>query len=353
MSLRVDIEKRLGGFHLRAKFECADGITGLLGASGCGKSYTLKCIAGIERPDRGFIALDDAVLFDSEGRVDLKPQRRRVGYLFQNYALFPNMTVRQNILCGLHGEKDRAAREQQLREALALFQLKGLERHKPAQLSGGQQQRVALARILVNKPRLLMLDEPFSALDTHLRLRLQLEMLAILKEAGIPTLMVTHSRDEAYRMCDRIAVMDDGLLYAPAPTKQLFASPGSVVAASLTGCKNITPARKVGENRLLAPEWGVTLESAQPVPDSVTHVGIRAHYFGPRVSQNRFPVVFAGDMEEPFEWVVEFRYAAQQPDSKAIWWRLPKEKRPQEMPAALGIAPVNVLPLTDTEGSHA
>ena len=353
MSLVVDIEKRLGSFHLRSKFECEEGITGLLGASGCGKSYTLKCIAGIERPDRGKIILDDRVLFDSEKGIDLKPQERRVGYLFQNYALFPNMTVKQNILCGLHRERDRAKKQKALSEALDLFQLNGLENHKPAQLSGGQQQRVALARILVNQPQLLMLDEPFSALDTHLRLRLQIEMLSALRRFGRPVLMVTHSRDEAYRMCDRIAVMADGLLHAPEETKKLFAFPRTVAAAILTGCKNITPARKVGENLLLTPEWGVTLETSLPIPENVTHVGIRAHYFGPKVPQNRFPVAFAGDMEEPFEWVVEFRYAAQNPDSLTVWWRIPKEKRPLPMPEMLGIAPTNVLPLIDTEVHHA
>lgn len=353
MSLVVDIEKRLGDFHLRAKFECDSGITGLLGASGCGKSYTLKCIAGIERPDRGRIVLDGRVLFDSEKHINLKPQERRVGYLFQNYALFPNMTVKQNILCGLHREKDRAKRERALSDALQMFQLGGLESHKPHQLSGGQQQRVALARILVNQPALLMLDEPFSALDTHLRLRLQIEMLAALRRYGCPVLMVTHSRDEAYRMCDSIAVMTDGYLHPPEETKRLFAAPRTVAAAVLTGCKNIAPARKIDEAHLLVPEWGVTLETALNVPDEVTHVGIRAHYFGPKVSQNRFPVAFSGDMEEPFEWVLEFRYAAQSPDSKAIWWRIPKEKRPLPLPGALGIAPINVLPLIDMEGEHA
>ncbi|MBR0216819.1 MAG: ATP-binding cassette domain-containing protein, partial [Clostridia bacterium] len=175
MKLKVDIEKRLGDFCLRTAFEAEEGITGLLGASGSGKSMTLKCIAGIERPDRGTIELDGVTLFDSSRGIDLPPQKRHVGYLFQNYALFPNMTVRQNILCGLHHEKDKAVREKQLETMLSTFGLSGLEKHKPAQLSGGQQQRVALARILVTKPQLLLLDEPFSALDSYLRLRLQLE----------------------------------------------------------------------------------------------------------------------------------------------------------------------------------
>ncbi len=350
MSLSVDIERQYGSFHLSSRITAGPGILGLLGPSGCGKSLTLKCIAGIEKPGRGRIELDGEVLFDSEKRISLKPQQRHVGYLFQNYALFPHMTVRQNILCGLHGEKNRSRKDSALDEAISLFRLEGLENHKPSQLSGGQQQRVALARILVNRPRLLMLDEPFSALDTHLRLRLQLEMLQRLREYGSPVLMVTHSRDEAYRMCDRIAVMTDGRLEEPQDTKALFANPRTVAAATLTGCKNIVPARKTGERLLMVPEWGIQLETAEPVPEGTTHVGIRAHYFTPKEPRNRFPVRFFQDMEEPFEWVFEFRYTAQDPESPTLWWRLPKEKRPADMPKELGIAPVNVLPLTGAKG---
>lgn len=345
MSLTVDIEKRLGDFHLRVSFNCADGVTGLLGPSGCGKSMALKCVAGIERPDRGRIALDGRVLFDSDRRVDLKPRERRVGYLFQNYALFPNMTVRQNLLCGLCHEKDRARRERALDEALDMFGLRELELHRPHQLSGGQQQRVALARLLVNRPALLLLDEPFSALDAHLRLKLQVGMLDTLRAYGRPALLVTHDRNEAYRMCDRIAVMSEGEARQPVDTRRLFADPGTVSAAALTGCKNITPARRAGENRLYAPAWGVTLETALSIPDDVTHVGIRAHYFDQGIARNRFPVAFEGDMEEPFECVLVFRYAGQIPDSPPLWWRVSKEKRPLPLPEALGIDPVNVLPL--------
>ncbi len=346
MSLIVDIEKDLGAFHLRSRLTAESGITGLLGASGCGKSYTLKCIAGIEQPDRGHIELDGVTLFDSDRHINLKPQQRQVGYLFQNYALFPNMTVRQNIMCGLHREKNRTAREDAYAEAVRLFGLEGLEQHKPAQLSGGQQQRVALARIMVNRPKLLMLDEPFSALDTHLRMRLQMEMLDVLKNYGGPVLMVTHSRDEAYHMCDHIAVMDHGRLQKNRPTKELFADPQTVQAAVLTGCKNIAPADRAGENILHVPSWGVTLETALPIPENVTHVGIRAHYFGAKVPQNRNPVQLASQMEEPFEWVLEFRYAGQDEKSGNLWWRLPKDKRPAQMPPELGIAAVNVLPLS-------
>jgi molybdate transport system ATP-binding protein len=180
MSLTVDIHKQLGRFSLDASFRADGGTLGLLGASGSGKSLTLKCIAGIERPDRGKILLNGVTLFDSERWINLPPQKRRVGYLFQNYALFPNMTVRQNILCGIRWERDRARRAAELRRVVELLHLQGLEEQRPDQLSGGQQQRTALARILVSRPELLMLDEPFSALDEHLRDQLQIQMKKLL-----------------------------------------------------------------------------------------------------------------------------------------------------------------------------
>ena len=136
MSLVVDIEKKLGSFTLRSRFETDSGTMALLGASGCGKSMTLKCIAGIVTPDRGRIVLGDRVLFDSEKHIDLTPQQRRVGYLFQQYALFPAMTVEQNILCGIRSG-DRAEKRRVLAEKLRLFRLEGLEKKHPAQLSGG------------------------------------------------------------------------------------------------------------------------------------------------------------------------------------------------------------------------
>lgn len=343
MSLQVEICKKLGDFTLDAAFETSGGVLGMLGASGCGKSITLKCIAGIETPDRGRIVLDGVTLFDSEQKINLPPQKRQVGYLFQNYALFPNMTVRQNILCGLCREKDKARRQTELERVLELLQLQGLEQHRPAQLSGGQQQRVALARILVNKPRLLMLDEPFSALDSHLREKLQLQMREMLAGFGCDVLMVTHSRDEAYHMCRRVAVMDSGRLLAVKDTKELFADPGSIRAAMLTGCKNIAAARKAGEYEVDVPEWGVRLQTAQPVGDGIKAVGIRAHYFNGKAAANRYSAEYLGEMEEPFEWIVQFRYKGQAPGAAPLWWRMPKDRRPQQFPACFGVAPANVM----------
>ena len=343
MSLHVDIRKRLGSFTLDVKFSAENGITSLLGASGCGKSMTLKCIAGIEKPDEGRIELDGTVLFDSAQKINLPPQKRRVGYLFQNYALFPNMSVRQNILCGLNREKDRGAKERRLREMLRMMQLEGLEDRKPAQLSGGQQQRAALARILVNDPQILLLDEPFSALDGHLRDSLKVEMRDLLERFGREVLMVTHDRNEAYNMSREIAVMDNGRLLTIKPTKALFADPGSVQAAILTGCKNIVEARRVDEHTVEIPEWGVRMETKDTVKEGLCAIGVRAHYFNPNAAQNRFPVRFIEEMEEPFETILQFRYINQHDESPSIWWRLPKEKRPRDFPAELGVAAANIL----------
>ena len=191
MSLYVDIEKRLGAFRLKSKFEVADETLALLGASGCGKSMTLKCIAGIVTPDRGRIVLNGRVLFDSEKKIDLTPQQRRVGYLFQQYALFPNMTVEQNILCGIRAGS-RSEKRSLAAEKLRMFRLEGLEKKYPAQLSGGQQQRVALARILCSEPQAILLDEPFSALDSYLKWNLELELSDLLAGFHGPILWVSH-----------------------------------------------------------------------------------------------------------------------------------------------------------------
>ena len=345
MGLEVAIEKQAGTFHLRTAFSCGRECLGILGASGSGKSMTLKCIAGIEKPDRGRIVLDGRVLFDSEKKINLPPQQRHVGYLFQNYALFPGMTVRQNILCGLHAEKDREKRESRAEEMLELLQIRDLASLRPSALSGGQAQRVALGRILVNEPDLLMLDEPFSALDSHLRLKLQMELAGLLSGYGKGILMVTHDRDEAFRMCGRLGVMEQGELLAVKETKELFADPETRAAAMITGCKNIVKARKTGDREVYVPEWDLHLATDKPVRSDLTAVGIRAHHFSPDEPVNRFPVRILREMEEPFEWVSEFRYEGQDPGSPAVWWRYAKENRPPESPAALGIRPDAILQL--------
>ena len=181
MSLIIDIRKRFEKFKLNVSLEADNQVTGLLGASGCGKSMTLKCIAGIETPDEGRIVLGDRVLFDSERHINLSPQKRRVGYLFQNYALFPNMTVAQNIAVGV---RDRSRLPETVSRLIRTFYLEGNEKKYPRQLSGGQQQRTALARILASEPRTILLDEPFSALDSHLKWQLEPEFKDVLDAFG-------------------------------------------------------------------------------------------------------------------------------------------------------------------------
>lgn len=343
MSLLVQIEKQLDGFQLRVNFETNGGVLGLLGASGSGKSMTLRCIAGVETPDRGKIVLDGTTLFDSQQHINLPPQQRRVGLLFQNYALFPNMTVRQNILCALHGERDKRVKEEKLAQVLELLQLRGLENHRPGQLSGGQAQRTALARILVTRPRLLMLDEPFAALDSHLREKLQMELKELLNSFGQDVLLVTHSRDEAYRLCGKIAVLEEGRLVTVKETKALFAQPDSVCAARLTGCKNISRARAVGSHEVEAVDWGVRLHTEAPVGSRITAVGIRAHYFTRTEQENSRPVRFTGRMEEPFGEVFRFRFEDQPENTEPLWWRVSSGDVPEQLPRCLGVAPQDVL----------
>lgn len=343
MSLEVWIEKQLGDFSLKTEFVCSEKSTALLGASGCGKSLTLRCIAGIVRPDRGRIVLNGRVLFDSEQKIDLPPQRRRVGYLFQNYALFQNMTVEQNIGCGIHHIRNKAAKREIIADMIQRMQLNGLEKQKPAQLSGGQQQRAALARILVGKPEIMLLDEPFSALDSYLRDQLLSEVKKLFENFGQDVLMVTHSRDEAYSMCSHLMIMEKGRLCGQGKTKQVFADPGSVPAAILTGCKNIYAARKAGETTVEVSDLGIIMETGREVREDLCAIGMRAHYFHPKAQQNIFEVFLDEEVESPFEWTVKFRYKKQKENSPSVWWRMPKDKKLQSFPEKLGIAPANLL----------
>lgn len=278
MSLSVDIRKRLGTFSLDVSFTSDDAAEtlALLGASGSGKSVALKCIAGIERPDEGRIVLNDRVLFDSAAGVDVSVQERRVGYLFQNYALFPTMTVEQNVAAGVRSGS-RPERLARAHEQIHAFRLDGLERHRPAQLSGGQQQRCALARIMANGPELLLLDEPFSALDGFLRWQLELELADTLRAFPGGVVFVTHNRDEVYRMCDRVCVLTAGKSGRTVATEELFDLPRTVSEAVISGCKNVSAARPVGADALECLDWGVNLRCARGVA-GCDHVGIRAHF---------------------------------------------------------------------------
>lgn len=323
MSLHVDIEKTLGSFHLKVKFEAENNVLALLGASGCGKSMTLRCIAGIETPDRGRIVLDGVTLFDSAAHVNLVPQKRRVGYLFQQYALFPNMTVMQNIACGVRDQGDKKEARARVGEMIAAMHLEGMEHKKPHQLSGGQQQRAALARILVNAPEVLLLDEPFSALDSHLRFQLENEVRSAIRRFGKTVLLVSHNRDEVFRLSDAIAVMHDGRIEAIGARKAVFADPGTVNGAILTGCKNVARLEKRGERLAYVPDWGTTLETDRDI-GGATHIGIRMHDIaagGEGANALRCEVV--EEIENPFSYTVMLRPQGAQ-DAKPFGWETDK-----------------------------
>ena len=277
MSILVDIHKKLGSFSLNVSFCGDNGILALLGASGCGKSITLKCIAGIVTPDSGHIEVDGRVLFDSEKRINLPPQKRRVGYLFQQYALFPNMTVEQNIATGMHGAK-KEERTEKTESFIATMRLEGLNKKYPAQLSGGQQQRVALARILASAPEAILLDEPFSALDSYLKWQLETELSDLLKNFGGTVVWVSHDRDEVYRNCDKICVLDNGTSGKVETVKELFKNPATVSAAQLTGCKNFAAFTAKDDGKIYVPEWEVSLNTEAKLKPGQGYIGIRAHF---------------------------------------------------------------------------
>ena len=278
MSLEVSIRKRFKGFELDVDFSAGTETLGFLGASGCGKSLTMRCIAGIERPDEGRIVVNDVVFFDSERRIDLSPQKRKTALLFQNYMLFPNLTVERNVAAGIGKEVPKQEREAIVRQELERFGLSGFEGRYPAQLSGGQQQRVALARMLAAKPGILMLDEPFSALDSHLKSVLEQNLVDLFDAYEGTVLYVSHDIDEAVRFCDRIAVVDAGRIIEIDTGDELVNDPKSEAALKLSGCKNAEPVRKVGDHRVLAEHWGVRIDTEQEVPDDVKYLGVRAFY---------------------------------------------------------------------------
>ena len=327
MSLLVEIEKQLGNFHLDVRFQAETETLALLGASGCGKSMTLKCIAGIMTPDRGRIVLNGRVLFDSEARIDLPPQQRRVGYLFQNYALFPTMTVEENIAAGLQGGKEEKRRR--VVEMMEKFQLLGLGKQLPGELSGGQQQRVALARIMAYEPEVILLDEPFSALDDFLKDRLAQEMLDLLKDYRGTVVLVSHSRDEIYRFTRELLTMADGMQISYGGTREIFANPGRKETARLTGCKNIAEAKRIDGRHLEVPEWGITLCLNENIPEKVAFVGVRAHEFIPvwgDAGRNCIPVNVKSSAILPFER--KYFLAGAEGSEEDICWFLQRDKWP-------------------------
>lgn len=275
--LTVEIQTQLPDFAVDIAFGAGQDTLGLLGASGAGKSFVLRCIAGIETPAAGCITLNGRVLFDAQRGINVPSRDRRVGVLFQNYALFPHLTVAQNIAFGIPKGVSNPQIKQQVAIQLAAVQLEGFAHRYPHQLSGGQQQRVALARVLASQPEAILLDEPFSALDTHLRHQMESLTIASLAAYQGVSLFVTHNLEEAYRVCENLLVLEGGRAIASGPKHQIFEHPRTFNVAQLTGCKNFSRARIQGATKIEAMDWGCTVEVMEAIPERLAQIGIRAH----------------------------------------------------------------------------
>jgi molybdate transport system permease protein len=276
--LVIDIEKQLPEFDLQIALHCVDQSIGILGASGTGKSMLLKCIAGMETPSSGRIAINGKVLFDSDQKINLPSRDRHIGFLFQNYALFPHLTVAQNIAFGLSKELSALQIKQKVAAQLHSIELQGFGDRYPHQLSGGQQQRVALARALVSQPDILLLDEPFSALDTHLRSQMERELISALSYYKGITLFVTHNIEEAYRVCEKLLILDHGQVMRYGAKSDVLTNPKNIETARLTGCKNFSRIEAISPNIVNALDWQCKLQVNYTGSNLLTHIGIRAHH---------------------------------------------------------------------------
>ena len=314
------VEKRFGSNLVVKKMnlEIAEGeFLTLLGPSGCGKTTTLRMIAGFEEASAGVIKVEGERIEDKE------PFQRNVNTVFQNYALFPTMTVEQNIRCGYRGEK--ASVQEKVSDLIRRYHLEGLEKRLPSQLSGGQQQRVALARMMIGEPEAILLDEPFSALDGYLKDVLQREMQDFLQDYPGDMILVTHSRDEAYKFCKELSVVDGGRILVTDETKRLFENPRMLEAAKLTGCKNFSAVQRLGEHEIYATDWKIKLHTAEKVAEDITHVGIRGHWIRPeeKPGENCLEV----QVDEYIETTFEHQYMIRRKGEEAaagLWWMRPK-----------------------------
>jgi molybdate transport system ATP-binding protein len=348
--LVCDIKKKLSGFSLDVNLTANPGVTALMGASGSGKSMTLRCVAGISKPDSGRIELNGVTLFDSEKKINLPPQARNTGFMFQDSALFPNMTARQNIMSGAK-KKPRAEREAAAVELAKTFHISPHLDKYPHELSGGEKQRCALARIMAGSPDILMLDEPFAALDSHLRWELELELTAAFRRFQKPVLYVSHNRDEVYRLCGDIAIIDHGKNEAAHDKWELFNNPATVQAARLTGCKNIVSAEVKG-TRIFVNDWGIDFDCGETAGD-VRHVGIRANNIVPLSTVENpsdiaasFPFEIANEIEDTFTCILMVRKSGS--DLPPIRWEMRKKDRAalREMPQELACLRKHILLLS-------
>jgi molybdate ABC transporter permease protein len=310
--IEVSAERRLENFTLKVALKTFQGAIGLLGPSGAGKSMTLRMIAGLTTPDRGRIVLNERVLFDKENNQNLPSAQRRIGFVFQDYALFPHLTVADNVGFGLRQlpEQERRAR---IEKQLASMRISELANRYPREISGGQRQRVAIARCMATNPEALLLDEPFAALDPHLRRQTEEQLRHALADFRGPVIFVTHDMEEAFRFCTDLLVLDRGSVIASGPKHQLFEDPETVAAAQLTGCKNIVPVIALGSDRISVPAWKCELATSRRVDDSLTHIGYRSHqirFVDNERGENVFSCWLISTNEAPHEMTLYLRLHA-------------------------------------------
>jgi len=298
-NLLVDIKKSLPNYTLITSFTADNYPLGLLGASGAGKSMILRCIAGLEKPNQGCIVLNGRVLFDEQKQINLPVRDRSIGFVFQNYALFPHLNVAQNIAFGLQNLSP-IERNRRVNELITLMHLQGLQTRHPKNLSGGQQQRVALARALATQPEVLLLDEPFSALDTHLRSQLEKQLIAIVNNYQGVTLFVTHNLEEVYRVCKNLLVLSEGKTAAYESKESIFEHPRTFTTAQITGCKNFSRTQVISPQKVRAIDWDCTLHVSETISNPL-HIGIRAHQliFTDTPTVNTFPCWVVQTSETP------------------------------------------------------
>lgn len=351
MSLSVFIKKHFPAFTLDVNIEAGNETLGWLGESGCGKSLTMRCIAGIETPDEGKIVVNGKTFFEREAgkrpTVNLSPQERKTALLFQNYMLFPNLTVAENVAAGIDRKLPKEKREAQVNAELKRFGLDGFGKRYPSQLSGGQQQRVALARMLAAKPDILMLDEPFSALDAHLKGALEQNLAGLFETFHGTILYVSHDIDEALRFCDRIAVIEKGHVMEVSTGNNLVNNPQSAASIKLSGCKNATPARRINDHRVFLPAWGIEVETDKPVQENLTCMGVRAFFLeqAKEPGRNTYRVRVVRTSDSRFDRSALLEFLDREPGADKVvdqtenemkyleqhlFWRIDKLKVPEE-----------------------
>lgn len=244
MNFELSLKKSFNGFHIDVALSINEELLVLFGPSGAGKTQILRMISGIVRPDAGVVVIGDEKVFDSKNHINLPVRDRRIGYLFQDYALFTHMTVYENIAYGINHLK-RSLLQKKVDELIDVMRLSGLEKRYPHELSGGQKQRCALARTLATEPRVLLLDEPFSALDFQVREKLRADLLRIHTIYPITTILVTHDLEEAFMLGKKIAVINNGRIEQAGPREEVFYRPRTRSVAKFIGTRNIFDGRVV------------------------------------------------------------------------------------------------------------